>query len=899
MLYLWNFRCFFFTLLFELLSSQYTTKTWLSSNFSSLQLLGLFEDVSNSSNSTDFAVHSLAMFKAAILLSHQYNITVNGEYIGWQTVQTRGDVIDSLSSSCLAVSTETIIGIVGPIYSREAHIIAAFANRIGIPVISFSATDPDLTDRNTYPAFFRTVPPDNIAALSIAHLFIKFNWTSCIIIYQNDNFGTGGANALAQVFNDYGFQVCQTLVFDIAKLCIQGDLQASLTGSTTRIVILWAQPTYASLILKFALNLDLLGPQFTWILSSEVPLNSFNQTFLQNLIGMLTIEPTVGDVLGKLINTTLLDAAYRIWAQYEPASFPGAAKVNNYALFAFDATWSLIQSLQNLCPTNIKNASSCMSFIASSFCYDNRFLNANSFFNQIIGNRFLGVSGPIQFSANVTNRVAGEYYLARNIQASFNTFNYIPILEWSDDETWKTLKELNAIVWPGNVLTPPSGHPILTNVTLRIGVIVSPPFTMISSNTDKNGQIDVKLVGYVPDLINRLQNDMGFIPNVILAPPNQTYDGLVNAVANGVYDIVVADVTITSARRGIAEFSTSIFGNALSIIMRSKTVTQKDLLSFLKPFSFNLWMTLLAAITFAAFLVSLIERFDNQILHNRSFVSSVTMSWWYSIGTIMGYGADFQVVTAAGRLLTVGLYIMSLVLVATYTANLTSDLTITKSQFVISGVGDIKNGKIPFNRIGICIGTAAEAYFLHEISAGIRSYYPLSSGPDMYDALLNNLIDASLTDSGIAEYMTNNVYCNLSLVGPAFDQSSLAIVIPKGWLYEQDLDVNLLALREAGALDELKKKWFETNICTANPSNPTGITLEAMSGLFLTFAVICALSIILFIWTKRWNMINYLFKLAGRSSPLSKKGTTVTRCTPEPPKHSESFHQSSNGRMCF
>ncbi|CAF1481039.1 unnamed protein product [Rotaria magnacalcarata] len=899
MQYLWDFQYFFFTLLFELLSSQYATKTWLSSNFSSLQLLGLFEDVSNSSNSTDFAVHSLAMFKAAILLSHQYNITVDGEYIGWQTVQTKGNVIDSLSSSCLAVSTEKIIGIVGPIYSREAHIIAAFANRIGIPVISFSATDPDLTDRNTYPAFFRTVPPDDIAALSIAQLFIQFNWTSCIIIYQNDNFGTNGAKALAQVFNDYGFQVRQTLVFDIAKLHIQGDLQASLTGSISRIVILWAQSTYASLILQFALNLDLLGPQFTWILSSEVPLNSFNQTFLRNLIGMLTIEPTVGDVLDKPINTTLLDAAYRIWAQYEPASFPGSAKVNNYALFAFDATWSLIQSLQNLCPTNIKNASSCMSFITSSFCYDNRFLNANSLFNQIIGTRFLGVSGSIQFSANVTNRIAGAYYLARNIQASFNTFNYIPVLQWSDDESWKAVKGLNAIVWPGNLLVPPRDYPTLSNVTLRIGVVVLLPFTMISSNTDENGQTGVKLIGYAPDLINLLQNKMGFIPNIIVAPPNQTYDGLVDAVANGVYDMVVADVTITSARREKAAFSTSIFDNALRIIMRSKTVTRTNLLSFLKPFSFDLWMMLLAAITFAAFLFCLLERFDNQILHNRSLVSSVTMSWWYSIGTIMGYGADFQVVTAAGRLLTVGLYLLSLVLVATYTANLASELTITKSEFVISGIEDIKNRKIPFNRIGIRVGTAAENYFLQEISAGIRSFYPLSSQQEMYNALLNNSIDASFMDSGTTEYITNNVYCNLTSVGSDFDHSSLAIVIPKGWLYEQDLDVNVLELQEAGVLDELKTKWFETSICADNPSDRTGITFETMSGLFLTFAVICALSIILFIWTKRWNMINYLFKLVGRSSPLSKQGTTVTRCTPEPSRRAENFQQSSNGRMVF
>ena len=88
-----------------------------------------------------------------------------------KSAQTGGDVIDALSSTCQAISTSNIVGIVGPAFSREAHFIAPFAEKIGIPVISYAATDPDLSDRNAYPAFYRTVPSDNAAALAIAKLF--------------------------------------------------------------------------------------------------------------------------------------------------------------------------------------------------------------------------------------------------------------------------------------------------------------------------------------------------------------------------------------------------------------------------------------------------------------------------------------------------------------------------------------------------------------------------------------------------------------------------------------------------------------------------------------------------------------------------------------------------------
>ena len=78
---------------------------------------------------------------------------------------------------------------------------------------------------------------------------------------------------------------------------------------------------------------------------------------------------------------------------------------------------------------------------------------------------------------------------------------------------------------------------------------------------------------------------MGFIPNIHLVPSNQSYNGLINAVANGVYDMVVGDVTITAARREIVGFSSSIFDNSLRIIIRETSDTDIDLLSYLKPFS--------------------------------------------------------------------------------------------------------------------------------------------------------------------------------------------------------------------------------------------------------------------------------------------------------------------------
>ncbi|CAF1261341.1 unnamed protein product [Adineta steineri] len=867
MISLYNFRCLLLHLLFVQRHLKYVAAMWPSGNVSNIKLLGLFPDADNSTETTDLSIHSRAMFQAAVLLSQSYNITIDGHYIGWQSEQTGGVIMNALGDTCQALSCSNIVGVVGPGFSREAQQIANFGNTVGIPIISYAATDPELSDRNDYLTFYRTVPSDNSAATAIVKLFVQYNWTSCIIIYQNDPYGIDGSNGINQAFVNQGLTVNKLIIFDIATLQIQGDLNNLLTNSPSRIVILWTTEIYTSIVLQSALNSNFVGPKFTWILSTTISLTNFNRIHYPNLIGMLTVEPVTGSVVGAPINSTLLNAAYDIWKQYEPETFPASLKVSPYALFAFDATWTLIQSLQQLCSTI---SSPCTTFNGSSFCFDRYFINSNLLLNTINSLQFIGVSGPIGFSSTSTDRLNGTYYYVENVQATATNINFNPVLQYSDSGSWNTYSGANLVVWPGNSLTPPSGQVLLDGVTLRIGIIETPVFTIVNGGS---GGTNLSLSGYAIDLIALLQTQLNFIPNIILAPANQTYAGLIEDVANGVYDIVVGDVTVTSARREIVDFSVSIFDNTLELMTRKTYTTAPDPLSFLKPFSFSLWITFLGAWICGTILFFIVERDDNEMLQNRPVISQISLSMWYCIGNCIGHGADFHVSTAPGRLLTGGLYLLSLVLVASYTANLASDLTILKTQDILSGIDDLKNGKIPPNRIGIRVGTAAVEYYLAEISNGNPNYYPLYSLQQSYDDLLAGIIDVTFTDIGVGEYITNNVYCNLSLVGAGFDPGIFGIVLPKNWIYTQQLDVAILSLGETGLLGNLQVKWFQTSICPDTSGTATAIEVGSMGGLFATFGVIIILALLLFAWKKRKNLKDCSFVPKHKIHLASRKQT--------------------------
>jgi ABC-type amino acid transport substrate-binding protein len=335
---------------------------------------------------------------------------------------------------------------------------------------------------------------------------------------------------------------------------------------------------------------------------------------------------------------------------------------------------------------------------------------------------------------------------------------------------------------------------------------------------------------------------------------------------------------MTDDRRQVADFSTAILNNALRIVVRNEPDVSIDLLLFLKPFTRNLWLLILVANVYAGFLLLLYERETNAALRHKSIISSATMCCWFCFGTLMGYGVDFKVKTAAGRLLTTGLYILSLILVATYIASLASNFTLLTPVNIVSGIDDIKNGKIPPNRIGIRINTAIEDYYLQEISHGVRDFYPLTSRQQTIDSLLNGVIDVTFMDSATAETLTGSVYCNLTLVGDPFDSSAFGIVIPKQWIYEEELDVNILSMQETGVFDDLKKTWFPANSCPDSTDTSLSIGIDAMCGLFLVFGVISVLSLFLFAWQQRYSIQKYLLRREVFDISSKEKITpTITR----------------------
>ncbi|CAF1104888.1 unnamed protein product [Rotaria sordida] len=780
---------------------------------SMVKLIGFFpSQADKQSNTSMWSSHCRSMFKSAVILSQQYHITFQGQYLDYEEIITEDDAIVALDHACQKVSTSNIVGFVGPAYSNEVRILASFAFRLGILSISYSATSPGLSTIDNG-AFYRINPSDENIVIGIAVLFQQYTWKSCIIIYQNDDYGYSGMKSLSHKFSEWNIKISEKIKFDIHQQNFEIDFKNTLLNDFSRIVIVWATATSTKTILNMAIKENLIGPSFIWLLSTTIALDDFDLRQKQELIGILTVEPVKADSVEVPRNITLLKEAYEIWKHYESETFPGETNVNSYALFAFDATWSLILALQQLCSMPL----SCLEFKNVSNCYNHQFLNSKQYYNIMRAMTFLGVSGEVKFSNGTTDRVDNTYYMINNLQPlneEPNYIGYLPVLKWhagAPEWTYNNNKS-DSILWPGRLRNRPSGYKLIQGQELRMAIIESPPFIILKNATaayynmkDNYKNISItEFDGFYKDILLYLQDKMGFSPIIMLAKPTTQYNELVEGVSRNLFDTVMSTIVINAKRKTMVDFGTPIIPHSIRIIIRKPNSVQLDPLFFLKPFSLEVWLFILATIPCTGALIWYFEPKEKRkfvtIIHTINFI----------IHTILDKDHSFTASTASGRFLTLGLHILQTILFAVYTASLLNYLLIQSFDPIISGIDDIKNSKIPPNRIGIVAGSHVEQQYLTTLSQ-------------------DGDIDAALWINESIIYNINNIYCDLMTIGDEFGQSYYALPVRQDWLYKSALDSNIVSIIESGELDRISAKWFASHNCSNQQlSEQRKITIQTM-----------------------------------------------------------------------
>jgi branched-chain amino acid transport system substrate-binding protein len=135
-------------------------------------------------------------------------------------------------------SNDKIVAIVGPAGSQEVAAIGSQITRAGMPTISGSATNTDLTEKGTFPTFFRVVPRDDVQGPQDANFIANTLKPKAVMLVDDQtSYSTGLADAIIPVLKKAGIKVDHESVNQ--KQTDFSSLVSKVTPDTGVVILPW------------------------------------------------------------------------------------------------------------------------------------------------------------------------------------------------------------------------------------------------------------------------------------------------------------------------------------------------------------------------------------------------------------------------------------------------------------------------------------------------------------------------------------------------------------------------------------------------------------------------------------------------------------------------------------
>lgn len=324
--------------------------------------------------------------------------------------------------------------------------------------------------------------------------------------------------------------------------------------------------------------------------------------------------------------------------------------------------------------------------------------------------------------------------------------------------------------------------------TLKVITIERRPFSLLNEGVYS---------GFSVDLWQAVANDLGRRSEFVTAP---TFSALLESVQAGSADVAIANISITSKREAVIDFSHPIFDSGLQIMMRVQG-SSSSILSALFTWEIFGWLALGGLVLFiAATLMWFFER-RSQPFFQHTYREGIWRSFWWALNVVVNGGFEERVPhTWPGRVFAVLLVISSLFVVSIFVAKITATITVGELRSTVHSLSDL-HGK----RVGTTKGSTSEAY-LKENSVRHRTFIDIKS---LFTKLEQNELDAIVHDAPILAYYAQTEGKGfVQTVGKIFHKEKYGIVLKQGSLLVEPINLSLLRLRENGTYQSLVDKWF-------------------------------------------------------------------------------------------
>ncbi|KAL5778386.1 hypothetical protein ACOSP7_011312 [Xanthoceras sorbifolium] len=756
------------------------------------------------------------------------------------------------------METDTV-AIIGPQCSTVAHIISHLANELKIPLLSFAVTDPTLSSLQ-FPFFVRTTQSDTYQMAAVAETVEYFGWKAVIAVYVDNEYGRNGVSALNDKLAVNRCKISYKVGIPPLSRVTRGDIMNILVKVAlmeSRVIVLHVGPELGFLVFSVAHYLGMMGNGYVWIatdwlayyLDTNSPLPYETMDTMQGVILLRQHTP----------DSDKKRAFLSRWKQLTGRSLG----MNSYGLYAYDSVWMLAHAIDAFF-----NQGGVITFSNDSRLRSkkdsNLHLDAMSIFNDgmlllnnILQSNLVGLTGPLKFTPD-RSLVHPAYEIINVIGTGIRRIGY-----WSNysglslvpPETLYTRppnrssanQKLHSVIWPGDTSSKPRGWVFPNNgKLLKIGVPVRASFREFVSRVRGTDTFQ----GFCIDVFTAAANLLPYAVPYKFVPfgdghENPSYTELVNSITTGVFDGVVGDIAITPNRTRIVDFTQPYAASGLVVVAPFKKLNT-GAWAFMRPFSGLMWIVIASFFLVVGIVVWILEHRINDEFRGPPKRQLITILW-FSFST-MFFAHRENTVSTLGRLVLIIWLFVVLIINSSYTASLTSILTVQQLYSHIKGIENLRNGDEP---IGYQVGSFAEYYLSHELNISKSRLVALGS-PEAYAKALKD----GPKKGGVAAVVDERPYvelflasqCSFRIVGQEFTKSGWGFAFPQDSTLAVDLSTAILALAENGDLQRIHDKWLMQSSCTLENAELESdqLHLQSFWGLFLICGIACVIALFIY-----------------------------------------------------
>uniref|UniRef100_A0A2N9EYJ8 Glutamate receptor n=1 Tax=Fagus sylvatica TaxID=28930 RepID=A0A2N9EYJ8_FAGSY len=773
----------------------------------------------------------------------------------------------------------------------QANFVIDLGNKTHVPIISFSATSPSLTSLQS-PYFFRAAVNDSSQVKAISAIIQAFGWREVVPIYIDNEYGQGIIPFLIDALQDIDARVPYRSVIPTSASDDQiGQELYKLTTMQTRVFIVHMSANLSSRLFTKAKEIGMMSEGFVWIMTSGITnsIRSIESSTRVSMHGVLGVRTYVRE-------TTEIENFIIRWKTNFQQENPTIlnSELNVIGLWAYDAASALASAVEKVGITNFSFEKTA----ASSYLTDLETIgvsqNGPKLREALWATRFRGLAGEVslhngQLQSSTFEIINVNGNGERKIAFWTPKLGLIRKLDSANTSTYSiSKKNLGPIIWPGDSISIPKGWEIpQTGKKLRIGVPVKEGFSELVKVTHDPSTNKTQVTGYSIDVFNAVMGALPYAVSYEFIPFEKangetagTYNDLVYQVYLGNFDAVAGDISITANISNFVDFTLPYKESGVTMVVPIKDKERNNAWVFLKPLSWQLWITSGCFFVFIGFVVWVLEHRINE-----EFRGPLS----HEIG--QAYGET--VVSNLARFVVIIWVFVVLILTQSYTASLASFLTVQQLQPAVTDVNQlIKRGDyVGYQKGSYVLGILKEMNF---DESKLKAYKSIDECDELLSKGSANGGIAAAIDGVLSMNLFLGKYCSkYIMVGSPYKTYGLGFVFPIGSPLVSDVSRAVLNVTEGEKMKEIEKAWLgdRTRCPNSNTQASSGsLTLDCFWGLFLIAGIASLLalmiSVSMFLYKERGQILIWAPQEESYSDSVPSIGashaSTNTNCPPSP-----------------